>query len=340
MPGIKYLFRVVRGMRFDKLNHMLAVVKDKGGHGKTRTLFSMAWCALRYGAGYYDYVMFGFYDMTGKQRDTYLTRVRNKKVCEAMNDYRFSEEFDDKLRFNARFSSYLHRNWLDGSTATEAALAAFLQGQDAFFAKPNHGSCGNGVEKLRVADFGSYEEILAYLHRKKLVVLEQVLAQHPDIARLHPSSVNTLRIVTDLVGADDVRIAYIVLKIGRGGGCCDNTGQGGMLCRIDPKTATICSVATDDYFNVFSAHPDTGVVFQGYCVPMLSEAIALAKKAAHEIPQMRHVGWDIGITPDGPAIIEGNEYPGTDLCQLAPHTPEKNGLWKPYYKSLLKEITK
>ena len=38
--------------------------------------------------------------------------------------------------------------------------------------------------------------------------------------------------------------------------------------------------------------------------------------------------------PDGPAIIEGNDFPGTDLCQLAPFCPEKTGLW-PYYKELL-----
>ena len=55
---------------------------------------------------------------------------------------------------------------------------------------------------------------------------------------------------------------------------------------------------------------------------------------AHEIPQVAHVGWDMAITPTGPAIIEGNDFPGTDLCQLAPFYPEKEGLW-PYYKKLL-----
>lgn len=337
MPGIKYIARIVRGMRFDRLNQMLSVVKEKSGHSKTRTFCSMVWCGLRYGAGYYDYVMFGFYDMNGKQRDTYLTRVRNKKVFEVMNDYRYADEFDDKLRFDARFSSYLHRAWLDGEKATVGEFADFLCGQDAIFAKPNHGACGNGVEKLRVADFADPAAILDYVREKKLFVLEHVLPQHPDMARLHPQSVNTMRIVTDLVG-DTVHIAYIVVKIGRGGGCCDNTGQGGMLCRVDPETETICSVATDDYFNVFEKHPDTGVTFKGYRIPMLPEAIALAKQAAREIPQMRHVGWDVAVTPDGPAIIEGNEYPGTDLCQLAPHTPEKQGLWV-YYKKILKEIT-
>ena len=338
MPGIKYIARIVRGMRFDRMNQMLTIVKEKSGHSKARTFCSMLWCGLRYGAGYYDYVMFGFYDMNGRQRDTYLTRVRNKKVCETLNDYRYAEEFDDKLRFNARFSSYLHRAWLNGETATEEEFSAFLQGQEAIFAKPNHGSCGNGVEKLKVADFADPAAMLSYVREKKLVVLEHALPQHPDMARLHPQSVNTMRIVTDLVG-DTIHIAYIVVKIGRGGGCCDNTGQGGVLCRVDPETATICSVATDDYFNIFEKHPDTGVEFKGYHIPMLPEAIALAKQAAREIPQMRHVGWDVAITPDGPAIIEGNEYPGTDLCQLAPHTPEKRGLW-PYYQELLKEITK
>ena len=338
MPGIKYIARIVRGMRFDRMNQMLTIVKEKSGHSKARTFCSMLWCGLRYGAGYYDYVMFGFYDMNGRQRNTYLTRVRNKKVFEVMNDYRYADEFDDKLRFNARFSSYLHRAWLDGETATEEKFAAFLQGQEAIFAKPNHGSCGNGVEKLKVRDFTDPAAMLAYIREKKRFVLEHALPQHPGMARLHPQSVNTMRIVTDLVG-DTIHIAYIVVKIGRGGGCCDNTGQGGMLCRVDPKTETICSVATDDYFNVFEKHPDTGVEFKGYPIPMLPEAIALARQAAREIPQMRHVGWDVAITPDGPAIIEGNEYPGTDLCQLAPHTPEKRGLW-PYYQELLKEITK
>jgi hypothetical protein len=107
-----------------------------------------------------------------------------------------------------------------------------------------------------------------------------------------------------------------------------------MLCRVDPETGKIRSVATDDYFNIFESHPDTGVKFEGYTIPMLDEAIALAKEAAREIPQMGHIGWDVAITPTGPAIIEGNEYPGTDLCQLAPHYPEKVGLW-PYYKKLL-----
>ncbi|MBQ3216996.1 MAG: hypothetical protein IJB35_04170 [Oscillospiraceae bacterium] len=334
MPSIKYIARVIRGMRFDKLNHMMDVVKEKSGHGKVRTFCDMLWCGLRYGAGYYDYVMFGFYAMTGRQRNTYLTRVRNKKVCELMNDYSISDEFDDKLRFNARFSEFIGRKYLDAEHCSLADFEAFISGQEDIFAKPNHGDCGRGIEKLHLADFPDAAAILEYAHGKQLSVLEHCIRQHPHMARLNPSSVNSLRIVTDLVD-NTVHIAYIMVKIGTGGGCCDNTGQGGVLCRVDEARRRICSVATDDYFHVYEKHPDTGIVFMGYEIPMLQEAISLAKKAAFVLPKMRHVGWDIAVTEDGHVIIEGNEYPGTDLCQLAPHYPEKQGLW-PYYKKLLK----
>ncbi len=333
MPNIMYIARILTGVRFQKMNQMMDTVKEKCGQNKLVTFFDMLQCAARYGAGYYDYVMFGFYDMTAAQRDTYLTRVRNKKITEIMNDFSYSDEFDDKLRFNQRFAAYLGRKTLNGETATLEQLEEFLQGQESIFAKINHGDCGRGVQKLYVKDFPDTKAMWDYLHENQLVVWEHVMPQHPDMARLHPASVNTMRILTDNVDGQ-VTIAYVVVKMGRGGGVCDNSGQGGILCRVDLDTGKICSVATDDYFNIYEKHPDTGIPFIGYQIPLFHEALALAKQAAQEIPQIGHVGWDMAITPDGPAIIEGNDFPGTDLCQLAPHYPEKCGLW-PYYKEIL-----
>ncbi len=333
MGKLRYMTRVISGIRFDKLNRVLEKIKEKSGQSKVYTFFDILVCAAKYGAGYYDYLMFGFYDMNGRQRDTYLTRVRNKKIMDLMNDPAFSDEFDDKLRFNKTFAAYLGRKTLNGETATEEELAEFLRGQEAIFAKINHGDCGRGVEKLYVKDFDSPAAMLAYIREHGLVVLEHVLPQHEDMARLHPSSVNTMRILTDLVDGQ-VHIAYITVKMGRGNGVCDNSGQGGILCRVDPQSGKIISPATDDYFNIYEKHPDTGIVLQGYQLPMVDRAVAMAKEAALVFPQVGHVGWDMAITPTGPAIIEGNEFPGTDLCQLAPFYPEKCGLW-PYYKELL-----
>ena len=235
MSKLSYLARVMSGVRLKKMNQMIDIVHDKCGQNKVKTFFDMCWCGARYGAGYYDYVMFGFYNMNGRQRDTYLTRVRNKKVIDHMNDLSYSDEFDDKLRFNRRFAKYLGRKTLNGETATLAEFTDFIAGQEAIFAKINHGDCGRGVNKLYVKDYESPAVMLDYIRRNQLVVLEQVLPQHPDMARLHPSSVNTMRILTDLGGRGGP-CGYISVKMGRGDGYCDNSGQGGVLCRVDPET--------------------------------------------------------------------------------------------------------
>ena len=55
------------------------------------------------------------------------------------------------------------------------------------------------------------------------------------------------------------------------------------------------------------------------------------------MPQVKYVGWDVFIGPDGPGIIEGNDYPGYDFWQLPEHTKDKIGL-VPYYESLIKDL--
>ena len=98
MSKLSYLARVMSGVRLKKMNQMIDIVHDKCGQNKVKTFFDMCWCGARYGAGYYDYVMFGFYNMNGRQRDTYLTRVRNKKVIDHMNDLSYSDEFDELVK--------------------------------------------------------------------------------------------------------------------------------------------------------------------------------------------------------------------------------------------------
>ena len=152
-----------------------------------------------------------------------------------------------------------------------------------------------------MADFASPDAMLAYIREHKLVVLEHQLVQHPDMARLHPNSVNTMRIVTDNVNGN-VTIAYIIVKMGTGGSVCDNSGQGGILARVDVDTGRISTPATDDYFHVYDTHPDTGIPLVGYQLPMVPEAIAMAKEAAQVFPQVGHVGWDMAVTPDGKVV--------------------------------------
>ena len=77
---------------------------------------------------------------------------------------------------------------------------------------------------------------------------------------------------------------------------------------------------------IYETHPMTGIQLEGFQVPMFFEACELAKKASKVVPQVRYVGWDIAITPDGPALVEGNNYCAHDFWQLPAQTPEKTGI--------------
>lgn len=56
---------------------------------------------------------------------------------------------------------------------------------------------------------------------------------------------------------------------------------------------------------------------------MIEEAKALACQAALEIPEVGHVGWDMAIGPDGPAIIEGNDFPARTCASWPPSARRK-----------------
>ena len=60
--------------------------------------------------------------------------------------------------------------------------------------------------------------------------------------------------------------------------------------------------------------------------PDWDKARAMVERAAQVVPQMGYVGWDVCFTPDGPCLVEGNQFPGHDIYQLPVHTPDKIGI--------------
>lgn len=335
MTLLKYRLHILTGVRRKKIRECVDRSHALCGQPKARLFWDMLWCALRYGSGFYDYMMYGFFDRTAAERDTYLTRIRNKKLVLYMNDPAYIDRIDNKHEFNRRYARYLRREQLDSDQATPEALEALLGEGESLFAKPVDGDSGRGVEKLYRRDFESAAAMLEHIRAKGHCVIEQCLVQHPAMSALYPHAVNCMRIVTDIGDDGKPYIGYVVLKCGSGGGYCDNSGQGGLICGVDKQTGKVISCATDDLIvHRYDTHPDTGVPFLGFCIPLFDEAKAMCLEAAMLQPQVRHVGWDVAITADGPAFIEGNTYPGTDLCQLYWNTPQREGLM-PFLRSIL-----
>ena len=59
--------------------------------------------------------------------------------------------------------------------------------------------------------------------------------------------------------------------------------------------------------------------------------------AAHVIPQVGYVGWDVAVGENGPQLIEGNPFPDHDLLQMPPNMPNKLGKL-PKFKELVKGL--
>jgi len=327
MASIVYVCHVLRGASLKKLSNVIDRAHEKSGKSKTALFFDIVDCAVKYGAGYYDYLIFAFYDMTPTQRATYVTRMKNKKIVRALNNESYAHIFDNKNQFDKRFRKYLHRDFLDLGETTPESFRTFMKDKQVVFGKPNCAECGHGIEKLKTADFSDLDAMFAYVMNpaKNFGVLEEMIVQHEDMAKLYPLAVNTIRIVT-VADGDKAYCAYASCKMGNEGKFVDNMENSGLACPIDQKTGCLIGPAHTSKLINFDEHPYTGVKLAGYHIPYVNEAIALCEKAALEVPQMRYIGWDVAICQDGPAIIEGNNYPGYDFFQLPEHTPDKIGL--------------
>lgn len=164
---MNFLLKLLKGASLAKCSRALELVRQRSGKGKRSTLLDMLLCTLRYGAGYHDYALFGFERLTAAQRDTYVTRIRNKRILDRMNKKDFFDEFNDKTRFLTHFSQYLGRDFLllpaDGK-----ALSAFLQKHPSFFAKPSRGCGGRGILHLNRTDFPGEAALMQFLTEKGL----------------------------------------------------------------------------------------------------------------------------------------------------------------------------
>jgi hypothetical protein len=144
-----------------------------------------------------------------------------------------------------------------------------------------------------------WERYKPVLHAGFLV--EEKIDNHPVLAEIHPSSLNTLRL--NMVKTVDGKWHHLRsnLKIGRGQSHIDNVSAGGLISGID-EDGVLTSTFSESGES-FEIHPDTNVPIRGTTVPYYQEARDLAMRASEVFGFMGTIGWDIGIAPDGQTII-------------------------------------
>ena len=334
MSRIGYVINRVGKMDFSRMWDTARTLHKKTGKPTLALLADMGRCAVKYNAGYMDYKIAEMYRLNDAQRRTVITRGISNEIVRRMNDKAYWHFFDDKTQFNTKFSKWVGRDWIKSDESlSQEALEKFLSDKTQFIYKPLEGSSGQGIEKFTRQDWE--KDLPAFLEKLKKMgpaILEEIVIQHPDMARMCPTSVNTVRIAT-LLGDKQEGIVYAFLRIGNGK-VMDNVDCGGMAARVDLGSGKLLTVGADKQGNTFEKHPITGTPIIGFQVPFFEEAKQMCLEAMRVVPQVRFVAWDVAITPEGPRFIEGNSFPSHAVPQFAAHYPDGIGIMPEFRKFL------
>lgn len=185
------------------------------------------------------------------------------------------------------------------------------------FLKPRHGAGGKGVSV--VSSTGDWEALLSRKGETEDVILQTQVQNHPYSCAISPHSLNTIRILTvrKARGAESL-VCAATHRFGTArSGPVDNVSQGGFMADVelaDGSMSNLVGVTRAGRHDMLR-HPETDSLVRGVRVPYWAECLALAKAAMAAVPEARHVGWDVAVTPGGPVLIEGNGNPDVGLHQ-------------------------
>lgn len=300
-------------------------------------LADMLWCVVRYGAGPTDYRAMKFAIQPAWRRKTFVTRGANNDYIKRLNRREDYHLLENKVHFNELFAEHIGRQWCDLSRATEEEFVNFLTSDlrplTSIIVKPLDSLCGAGIEKITITAETDIPALYKQLKSSGQLLAEECLIQHPDLARIYPPSVNTLRF-TSVQGTDELHFMLRVLRMGAGGNVMDNTDTGGLYAYTNDE-GEIITPAFNYKEEAHEKHPDTGEQILGVRVPFYREAIQLVTICQRLVPNLRYIGWDVAITPTGPVLIEGNHNPAYLAFQKVQYMAENEPGKRPLFEQII-----
>jgi hypothetical protein len=172
---------------------------------------------------------------------------------------------------------------------------------------------GPGALRLRHPLTGEQHTVPSWCERLEQSadgwILEEFLEQHPVLAAMNASSVNTLRLWV-LADNGEFRTRGAFLRVGRAGSQVDNTSRGGLACPIDLTSGRIVeALDLTPGRQRHAVHPDSRAPLVGVEIPHWRECLRVAGAALAVFPHMRFAGLDMAVTEQGPSVIELNVDP-------------------------------
>ena len=274
-------------------------------------------CRVFHGTNVSKYFALGMYRMNNVERRTFVTGPKTNKLEKLFNPS--GDKFqlmDDKCAFNRRFHNYIKREWMYAPDHSAEEIEAFLRRNEAIMVKPPLSNMGKGVYRVACAE--ALKELDSFVEkmRTEKLLMEAFICQHPEVSRINPTSVNTVRVATVRDRMGEVHVIGTSLRVGGKGAVVDNFHADGVQYPVDPQTGIVIgggvniTGARGIYF-----HPATNTQVIGFQIPHWDQVIAMVKEAAGIPKDIRYIGWDIAITDDGCDMVEANINQGSNGMQ-------------------------
>jgi hypothetical protein len=284
-----------------------------------------------------------------KETRNFKDFVPNKvagKISVLINDHKSKEVIDNKLFFNFFYGQfniplpniliYNHKVMfvVDQEAVEVNNTDDFIVLMDEVFTKNSllesliikktyASSSGKKIFKLERDQVRTAPEIMKDIYNEVIqsgFLFQETIKQHPELNKINPSCLNTIRIDTFINpdGKIDIGSAYLRMSI-----CdshIDNISSGGCQVGIDLKTGRLHKYGyapiTSFGVELLTQHPITKTIFENFSIPYFPQVMELVVKTAHLMPGLRFIGWDVAIGESGPVLIEGNsdyDLSGNDL---------------------------
>lgn len=195
-----------------------------------------------------------------------------------------------------------------------------LKKNKKYFFKPTDGQGGTGIQVFTASvdnkhNLAKLSDFLKHLKKNRTYIIQEEIDQHKDFQKINASSINTLRVITQYRD-ETPKMCTCLLRIGRDGKNVDNSNQGGISCQINEKDGSFCEIATAEHGGgSFPQHPDSHFIFSGKKVDNWEQIKSTLVSYAQQFPELKEIGWDVAVTPNGIQIIEFNLGYSLDLLQ-------------------------
>lgn len=285
----------------------------------TKKLFNdILFCRFIYLMKPAEYFIYKFDKLSHKGRSMYLTFRKRLNIYKKVNNYNYSDYFDYKTETYRKFKPFYGRDALSiYNDLSYEEFQKFVDKHPKFIYKPGSNYGGFGIKIYDSKDYKNMKNLYKEILDAGYGIIEELIIQDPEIAKIYPNSVNTVRVVSYRTIDNKVKILWTFLRIGVDGSIVDNMSSGGIAAMIDPETGIIYERAKNYKGDDFIFHPNTGVKLVGLQLPAWHDLLKLIEKMANVIPEFKLVGWDLAYTSKGWVLVEANAKPHAATAQIS-----------------------